>query len=217
MEGGAVSGVFITFEGGDGSGKTTQILRLASALREVGCEPLLLREPGGTVVGEGVRDILLDPRHEGLDPVAETLLFAASRAQLSATVIKPALEAGRVVICDRYADSTVAYQGYGRGLDLETVRGVNAWATRGLVPDRTILLDVDPAEGIAAATPAEADRLEREEIAFHARIRSGYLQMAHAEPGRWTVIKRDRADVVWAALVAALAPVLQRAGVRLEA
>lgn len=211
-----MSGCFITFEGGDGSGKTTQIVRLASALRDAGIDPLVLREPGGTVVGEGVRDILLDPRHEGLDAVAETLLFAASRAQLSATVIKPALDAGRVVICDRYADSTVAYQGYGRGLDLATVRAVNAWATRGLVPDRTILLDVDPAEGIAAATPAEADRLEREELAFHARIRAGYLEMARDEPERWVVIGRDRADVVWAAVRAAVAPALERAGLRLE-
>lgn len=211
-----MSGVFITFEGGDGSGKTTQIMRLASALRDIGCEPLVLREPGGTIVGEGVRDILLDPRHEGLDAVAETLLFAASRAQLSATVIRPALENGRVVICDRYADSTVAYQGYGRGLDLATVRGVNEWATRGLVPDRTILLDIDPAEGIAAATPAEADRLEREELAFHARIRAGYLELARAEPARWVVIERDRADAVWGRVRVALAPVLERAGLRLE-
>lgn len=212
-----MTGVFITFEGGDGAGKTTQIVRLAAALRIAGCEPLILREPGGTVVGEGVREILLDPRHEGLDPVAETLLFAASRSQLSATVIGPALDAGRVVICDRYADSTVAYQGYGRGLDLDTVRAVNAWATRGLVPDATILLDIDPAEGIPAATPSDADRLEREEIAFHERIRAGYLEMAKAEPGRWTVIARDRADVVWAELCSALAPVLERAGIRLDA
>ncbi len=212
-----MSGVFITFEGGDGAGKTTQIVRLASALRDLGADPFVLREPGGTVVGEGVRDILLDPRHEGLDPVAETLLFAASRAQLSATVIRPALDAGRVVICDRYADSTVAYQGYGRGLDLATVRAVNAWATRGLVPDRTILLDVDPAEGIAAATPAEADRLEREELAFHARIRAGYLEMARAEPDRWVVIGRNRADAVWSAVRTAVAPVLLRAGLGLDA
>ncbi|MCE5191941.1 MAG: dTMP kinase [Actinomycetia bacterium] len=211
-----MSGVFITFEGGDGSGKTTQIMRLASALRDIGCEPLVLREPGGTIVGEGVRDILLDPRHEGLDAVAETLLFAASRAQLSATVIRPALETGRVVICDRYADSTVAYQGYGRGLDLATVRGVNEWATRGLVPDRTILLDIDPGEGIAAAAPAEADRLEREELAVHARVRAGYLELARAEPARWVVIERDRADAVWGSVRAALAPVLERAGLRLE-
>ncbi|PKQ19483.1 MAG: dTMP kinase [Actinobacteria bacterium HGW-Actinobacteria-6] len=211
-----MSGVFITFEGGDGSGKTTQIVRLASALRAVGCEPVIIREPGGTVVGEGVREILLDPRHEGLNPIAETLLFAASRAQLSATVIRPALEEGRVVICDRYADSTVAYQGYGRGLDLETVRAVNTWATTGLVPDCTLLLDVDPAEGILAATPAEADRLEREAITFHERIRAGYLEMAHAEPERWTVIPRDRADVVWEKVHAAIRPVLERAGVSLD-
>ncbi len=217
MAGVLVSGVFITFEGGDGSGKTTQIVRLAAALRAAGCDPLILREPGGTIVGEGVREIVLDPRHEGVDPVAETLLFAASRAQLSATVIAPALASGRVVICDRYADSTVAYQGYGRGLDLEMVRGVNAWATRGLVPDCTILLDVDPTEGIVAATPAEADRLEREEITFHTRLRAGYLEMAAAEPERWTIIPRDRADVVWAAVVAALAPVFARAGIRLDA
>jgi dTMP kinase len=214
---GVMSGLFITFEGGDGSGKTTQIARLASALRDAGQEVVTLREPGGTVVGEGVREILLDPAHEELSPMAELLLFTASRAQLSLTVIKPALEAGKIVLCDRHADSSVAYQGYGRGLDLAMVRSINAWATGGLVPDRTIVLDVEPHAGIAAATPHTADRLEREAIAFHERIRAGYLEMAAGEPDRIVVVQRDHTDIVWAGVLAALAPVLARAGIVLEA
>jgi len=213
----AMSGLFITFEGGDRSGKTTQIARLAAALRDAGRDVVTLREPGGTVVGEGVREILLDPAHEELSPMAELLLFTASRAQLSLTVIKPALDAGIIVLCDRHADSSVAYQGYGRGLDLEMIRSINRWATGGLVPDRTIVLDVDPHAGIAAATPTTADRLEREEIAFHERIREGYLAMAAAEPDRIVVVPRDRTDVVWAGVLAALAPTLATAGIVLEA
>lgn len=211
-----MSGLFITFEGGDGSGKTTQIGRLALALREAGRDVVTLREPGGTAVGEGVREILLNPAHEGLSPVAELLLFAASRAQLSSAVIRPALEAGKIVLCDRYADSSVAYQGYGRGLDLAMVRSINAWATGGLVPDRTIVLDVEPRAGIAAATPNVADRLERETIAFHERIRAGFLAMAAEEPNRIAVVPRDHTDIVWAGVLAVLAPTLAGAGIALE-
>lgn len=209
--------LFITFEGGDGSGKTTQIARLAAVLSDAGCDVVTLREPGGTVVGEGVRDILLNPEHEGLSAMAELLLFAASRAELSSAVIRPALDAGKVVLCDRYADSSVAYQGYGRGLDLATVRSINAWATGGLVPDRTVVLDVEPRAGIAAATPTAADRLEREAIAFHERIRAGYLAMAAAEPERIAVIAREHADIVWAGVLAALADTFAAAGIVVEA
>jgi len=212
-----MSGLFITFEGGDGSGKTTQIARLAAALRAVGCDVVTLREPGGTVVGEGVREIVLSPAHEGLSAMAELLLFAASRAQLSSTLIRPALDEGKIVLCDRYADSSVAYQGYGRGLDLDMVRSINAWATGNLVPDRTIVLDVEPHAGIAAATPHTADRLEREDIAFHERIRDGYLAMAAEDSDRIVVIGRAHADAVWVDVLAALAPTLAVAGIVLEA
>ncbi len=212
-----MSGLFITFEGGDGSGKTTQIARLASALRDAGREVVLVREPGATVVGEGVREIVLSPEHDGISPVAELLLFAASRAQLAAAVIKPALDAGKIVLCDRHADSSVAYQGYGRGIDLAMVRSINALATGGLVPDRTIVLDVEPRAGIAAATPHAADRLEREDLSFHERIRDGYLAMAAEEPDRIAVVPRDRPDIVWAGVIAALAPTLARVGIVLEA
>ncbi|MGB4593758.1 MAG: dTMP kinase [Coriobacteriia bacterium] len=211
-----MSGVFITFEGGDGSGKSTQIRRLAEALRAAGADVVTLREPGGTEVGEGVREMLLSPAHEQMSPVAEFLLFAASRAELTLTVIKPALEVGRVVLDDRHADSSVAYQGYGRGLDLDTVCAINSFATGGLVPDCTIVLDVEPTAGIAAATPAEADRLEREEISFHERVREGFLKIAEREPGRVKVIPRASADEVWAAVLKAVAPTLARAGITLD-
>jgi thymidylate kinase (EC 2.7.4.9) len=164
--------VFITFEGGDGAGKTTQMRLLAEAVRRGGVEPVVVREPGGTRTGESVREILLGPAHDELTAVAELFLFAASRAQLTAEVIVPALESGRVVLCDRYADSTTAYQGYGRGLDLDLVRRVNEAATGGLVPDLTIVLDVDPRQGVAAASAGGADRMERQAIAFHERVRA---------------------------------------------
>ncbi len=209
-------GVFITFEGGDGAGKSTQVARLAQELERRGHAPLVLREPGGTAVGEGVRRILLDPSHAGMTAEAELLLFAASRAQLTREVIRPALDAGTVVLCDRYADSSVAYQGYGRGLDLERVRAVNEFATGGLVPDLTILLDVVPDEGIAAATPEAADRLEREELAFHERIRAGYVEMARREPERFVVVERADVETVWQTVRRACAPLLASIGVTLE-
>ncbi|MCE5204243.1 MAG: dTMP kinase [Actinomycetia bacterium] len=209
-------GVFITFEGGDGSGKSTQVRRLAAALEAAGADVLVLREPGGTPVGESVREILLGPSHETMTPEAEFLLFAASRAELTLSVIAPALEAGRVVIDDRHADSSLAYQGYGRGLPLETVRAINAFATGGLVPDCTIVLDIEPAVGIAAATGTAADRLEREDIAFHERVRAGFLAIAEAEPERVKVVPRGDVDTVWRDVVTALAPVLSRAGIELE-
>ncbi|MEN6429655.1 MAG: dTMP kinase [Coriobacteriales bacterium] len=208
--------MFITFEGGDGSGKSTQVRRLAAALEAAGADVLVLREPGGTPVGESVREILLGPSHETMTPEAEFLLFAASRAELTLSVIAPALEAGRVVIDDRHADSSLAYQGYGRGLPLETVRAINAFATGGLVPDCTIVLDIEPAVGIAAATGTAADRLEREDIAFHERVRAGFLAIAEAEPERVKVVPRGDVDTVWRDVVTALAPVLSRAGIELE-
>ncbi len=211
-----MNGLFITLEGCEGSGKSTQMVHLAELLRAAGAGVHALREPGGTAVGEQVREILLSPAHQGMDAVTEVLLYEAARAEHVARVIRPALEAGAIVVCDRYADSSTAYQGYGRGLDLAMVRLLNDWATGSLVPDCTLILDVPPAEGLALATHEGADRLEREAIAFHERVREGYLAMAREEPERFVVIPRGDADAVSASILAALRPVLAARGIRLE-
>jgi dTMP kinase len=201
-----MGGVFITFEGGEGAGKSTQISLLADKLRARELCVTTLREPGGTVVGDRVRDLLLDPAHTGLDPRAELLLYEASRAELVAQAIVPRVDAGDVVVCDRFTDSTLAYQGHGRGLDVDGVRALNDWATGGLVPDITILLDIDPVLGLARATGGGADRLEAEDLAFHMRVRDGFLALADAEKGdRFVVIEADApaeevASAVWETL-----------------
>lgn len=211
-----MSGVFITFEGGDGAGKTTQIERLAAAIQRAGGDVVVVREPGGTPVGEAIRDVLLGPAHGRIEPVAELFLFAASRAHLTEEVIRPALAAGRIVLCDRYADSTTAYQGHGRGLDLAFVRSVNDVATGGLVPDLTIVLDVDPYEGVAAATTGGSDRIERESFAFHERVRAGYAAIAAQEPTRVHIVPRGTVEEVWREVKRLAAPIVLRAGVRLS-
>ena len=183
-----VRGVFITLEGGEGTGKSTQLRMLAEELDSAGFSVLVLREPGGTEVGEVVRKVLLDPVNDGLDARSELLLYEASRAQLVAKVIGPALASGRVVLCDRFYDSTTAYQGYGRELGLDDVRQLNEFATGGLTPDLTIVLDLDPAEGLTRATYAGTDRLEAEEAEFHVRVRKGFLAIAAEEPERVVVI-----------------------------
>jgi dTMP kinase len=195
----------VTFEGGDGSGKSTQIALLAGRLRSLGHEVRTFREPGGVTPGdpgERIREILLDPVHVELDVRAELLLYEASRAQLVAVHYRPALEAGAIVLCDRYADSSVAYQGYGRAvLEVEEVHELNRIATGGLVPDLTLLLDVDAAAGLAQATLAGADRLEAAGLEFHERVRMGYLRIAEAEPDRVKVVSRGSeasvAEAVW--------------------
>lgn len=203
-----MTGRFITFEGGEGSGKSTQIRLLAERLRAVGREVLLTREPGGTALAERIRALV---REEAADPPnarAETLLFLASRAQVVESVIRPALAVGTWVLCDRFADSTFAYQGYGRGLDLAELKRLNVFATSGLMPDRTLLLAVSPekaAERLRArerATCATADRMEKAGEAFHARLRAGFLELAVAEPERFAVIAADGgvdevAELVW--------------------
>lgn len=203
----AVTGVFVTFEGGEGSGKSTQIALLADRLRAHGVTVTTLREPGGTVVGDRVRDLLLDPAHTGLDARAELLLYEASRAELVAERILPRVKAGDVVLCDRFTDSTLAYQGFGRGLDLEGVRTLNEWATGGVRPDVTVLLDVDPVLGLARATGATgADRLEAEDLDFHVRVREGFLALADSDSsGRFVVVGADApaeeiAAAVWETL-----------------
>lgn len=183
-----MSGLFLTFEGCEGCGKSTQLKRLAKDLRDRGLEVVTTREPGGTPVGEKVRGVLLDPASGTIAPRAELLLYEASRAQLVAEVIAPALEAGAVVLCDRFADSSVAYQGYARGLDLGEIERLNRIATGGLFPMRTLVFDIDPVVGLARATGEGADRLEAEEIAFHHAVRDGFLTIARQEPGRVRVI-----------------------------
>lgn len=196
-------GMFITFEGGEGSGKSTQIGILARRLEAAGLAVRTLREPGGTEVGEAVRHILLDPEHAGLDARAELLLYEAARAQLVAEVIEPALEAGEVVLCDRFFDSTTAYQGYARSLPLDEIDSLNAIATGGVVPDRTLVLDIDPEVGVERATAESVDRLEAEDMAFHRNVRAGFLAVAAAEPGRVRVVDADGTQAEVAQRVAA--------------
>lgn len=185
-------GFFITFEGPEGAGKSTQLTRLARRLTETGRPPVVTREPGGTPLGTRVREVLLDPALT-IDPLPEFLLYSASRAQLVRDVIRPALTASQIVLCDRYADSSLAYQGSGRGLDPALLALLNGKVTEGLTPDLTILLDLDPALGLArVATRGQPDRLERADLAFHARVRRGFLTLAAREPGRFLVLDATR-------------------------
>ncbi len=183
-------GWFITFEGPDGSGKTTQMRRLAPWLVDQGFDVVATREPGGTPVGEQIRDILHDCANTEMTSQAEILLYSASRAQHVGEVILPALEAGQVVLCDRFFDSTYAYQGYGRGLSLSDLRAITGFATRGLKPDLTLYLDVSPEIGLQRReSSGEAlNRLDREALAFHQRVREGYLDLIRSEPERWCFV-----------------------------
>lgn len=192
---GSAMGLFVTFEGPEGSGKTTQIRRLAAWLRDQGRAVLATREPGGTRIGDAVRAVLLDPAHTEMRPEAEILLFSAARAQLVGQLIRPQLTGGGVVICDRFADSTLAYQGYGRQLDLARLRQITAFATGGLTPDLTVCLDLPVLEGLRrkqGGDQAEWNRMERERIDFHERVREGFLSLAAAEPARWLVLDATR-------------------------
>ena len=180
-------GVFITFVGRDGAGKTTQIQMLADFLASKGIEIVLTREPGGTRIGEMIRDIILDPCHKEMAHLTEAFLYASSRAQHVAQKIRPALEAGNTVICDRFMDSSIAYQGYGRKLG-ERVRIINEIAVDGLVPDLTFLILVDPDEGKKRISNGVLDRLELEEIDYHTDVYEGYLELARRYPERILVI-----------------------------
>jgi dTMP kinase len=183
-------GLFIAFEGGDGAGKSTQTTELAEALESRGLTVLRTREPGGTPIGEKLRSLVLDHGHGHIDAHTEALIFAASRAAHAAQVIRPALERGEVVISDRYIDSSVAYQGAGRSLGTDAVLQVNEWATSGLQPDLTVLLDVDPGLGRRRRTEGDAaeDRLESEADEFHTRIRAAFLDLAAARPEHYLVL-----------------------------
>ena len=184
-------GLFVTLEGGEGAGKSVQCDAVRDHLGATGHSVTVTREPGGTALGERLRAILLDlsSEHLHIDPFSETLLFLAARAELVTTVIRPALERGDIVVCDRFADSTRAYQGFGRGVDVELIDNLNAAATGGLEPDITVLLDLAPAEGLARRPSADNDdRFGREDVAFHERVRSGFRTLAAGDPDRWLVI-----------------------------
>jgi dTMP kinase len=191
-----VNGLFLSFEGGEASGKSVQAQRLAERLRADGRDVVSVREPGSTPVGERVRDIVLHARDIPLAPNAQALLYSTARAQLVRDVIRPALAEGRIVIVDRFFDSTLAYQGFGHGADLDQLRAVTAFAVGDTRPDRTLLLDlpVEAAESRAASRkPGRAwDRFEAEAHGFHERVRDGYLRLAAAEPRRFAVIRADR-------------------------
>jgi dTMP kinase len=194
--------LFITFEGGEGCGKSVQTKALFRRLSQLAIPVVLTHEPGGTPFGDRIAGWLKWTEGTDIPPLTELLLFNASRAQLVTQVIQPSLESGKIVVCDRYADSTTAYQSYGRGLDLEMVEAVNNAATWGLKPDLTVLLDIPAEEGLARKRAKRRDRFEQEDIAFHQRVRKGYLEMAANEPERWLVIdasqsKAKIAEVIW--------------------
>lgn len=193
-------GVFVTFEGIEGSGKTTQVTRLADRLLAAGEDVLVTREPGGSPLGRRLRALLLEDRGRPIDPLAELHLYVADRIQHVRDVVEPALAQGRVVLCDRFADATAAYQGYGRGLGAGLVASMHRHAPLDLRPDRTILFDLDAETGLERArsrnlelgTQASEGRFESERIEFHRRVRDGYLALASAEPFRWRIVAAEQ-------------------------
>ncbi len=208
-------GFFITLEGPEGSGKSTHAPRLAEYLRSIGRDVLLTREPGGTAIGDQIRAILNDHANTEMQPRAEILLFCASRAQLVSRMIRPHLARGGTVVCDRYSDSTLAYQGYGHGLDLGILRTISTFATEGLMPDMTLLLDLPVEVGLARRRRSDSDwnRLDALEVEFHRRVRQGYLELLQEEPGRWTRIDAEhKEEEVWKALRKAVSARLDPGG-----
>lgn len=179
-------GYFIVFEGGEGAGKSTQEALLAESLVERGHTIVRTREPGGTPAAEIMRDLVLNPTYEGLDARAEALLFAAARGEHVSRIVRPALDRGDVVICDRFIDSSVAYQGFGRDLGKDRIRDLSLWATYGLLPDLTVVLDVDPEVGLSRVS--NPDRLEAEPLEYHESVRQAYLSIATDEPARYLVV-----------------------------
>ncbi len=192
---------FITFEGGDGTGKTTQLKALESHLQSKGCSCVSTREPGGTSLGKLIRQVLLEVGKQAIASPTELFLYLADRAQHVQEVILPAIDGGKIVLCDRYTDSTLAYQGYGRGIDLDLLRQLNQFANRGVKPDLTLLLDCPVELGLsrtaqrqsnAGSARGREDRFEREKMEFHEKVRAGFLAMARAEPERFRVIDAAR-------------------------
>ena len=190
--------MFITLEGPDGSGKTAQIQPLADFLSDQGFSVFTAREPGGTPIGDDIRAILMDMKNAKMQPSTETLLFCAARAQLVREIVQPRLKKGDTVILDRYADSTLAYQGYGHQNDLDLIRSVLKFATGGLKPDLTFLLDIDPEVGLRRRKESgeEWNRLDAYQLAYHRRVRQGYLEMAAQEPERWRVVDASQPPAV---------------------
>ena len=194
--------LFITFEGGEGSGKSVQARALYRRLSRLTVPALLTHEPGGTPCGNKIGRWLKWAEVKDISPLTELLLFNASRAQLVSEVIRPNLEKGKFVICDRYADSTTAYQSYGRGLGLEMVKAINNAATQGLKPDLIVLLDIPVEEGLARKRVKKQDRFEQEDTAFHQRVRGGYLKLAANDPQRWLVVDASQSkakirEIIW--------------------
>jgi len=194
--------LFITFEGGEGSGKSVQTRALYRKLQGLDIPAILIHEPGSTSLGERLTRLLKWARRTRISPLTELMLFNASRAQLVAEVIRPALKTGKVVICDRYTDSTIAYQGYGRKVDIDIIRNINEVATIALKPDLTILLDISIDEGFARKKGQKPDRFEKEDRSFHQMVREGYLKLSAEEPQRWLVIdaslsKEKIKQIIW--------------------
>lgn len=206
-------GFFLALEGIEGSGKSTQTERLAQLLRAAGRNYLVTKEPGGTPLGDRIRAILLDPQEDGMDALSELFLYAASRRQHVVDVIRPALEKGATVLCDRFTDATLAYQGFGRTLDLDRLRALNDWTTDGVEPDLTVIFDLPEGEGLGRARQRNRDedllresRLEGEDLAFHRRVREGYLVLAEERPERYVVLDaRGSVEEVTGRLLATLA------------
>ena len=188
--------MFITFEGPDGSGKTTQVKRIGRKLIEKGFDIVYTREPGGTEISDQVREILMNMKNKQMCPRTEILLFCAARAQLVEEVIRPALQSGKIVISDRYADSTLAYQGYGHGFEQETLKQLLNFATGNLWPDLTFLLDISAEKGLRRRinNQEEWNRMDDYQLAFHERVRNGYHQLAAADPQRWEMIDADQSE-----------------------
>lgn len=183
-------GYFITFEGPDGAGKSTQIQLLNDYLKAEGWDTVLTREPGGTPIGEKIRSIILDVENREMNPIAEMLLYAAARAQHVSQLIKPALAKGKIVLCDRFVDSSIAYQGFGRELGVDMVEGVNHFALQGIVPDLTILFAIDPEKGLERGRTRHRgmDRLEKEQMDFHKKVYEGFISLSHKYPQRIRII-----------------------------
>jgi len=192
QKGPTYKGTFVTLEGPEGAGKTTQVKLLSKELKALGVDHEVTRDPGGTALGKQIRRILLSNDYV-VAPLAELLLYQADRAQHVAEKILPALERGALVICDRYIDSTVAYQGYGRELDFELINTLNRMSTQGLTPDLTILFDIESADGLSRLHPGGHDRMEREDIEFHRRVREGYRKIAEANPDRFEILDASKA------------------------
>lgn len=185
-----VNGKFITFEGSEGSGKSTQAARVLEYLKSKKIPATLLREPGGVKISENIRKLLLDVNNTGMGDECETLLYMAARAQMVKEILEPQLKSGKIILCDRFLDSTIAYQGYGNGIDIKIIEQLGLFATKGLVPDLTVLFDISPEKGLGRAG-AKKDRIESRSLDYHKRVRNGYLDLSKQYPARIKLVKVD--------------------------